>query len=74
MPYSSESRCIGRLQWGGFGHGKAKNSTVDDCRASQSPLPILPAQLAAAYYVVLRYVELPNCLRRMHAGCLWLYR
>jgi hypothetical protein len=22
MPYSSESRCIRRFQWGGFGHGK----------------------------------------------------
>src|ERR1700726_1462975 len=38
--------------------------------ASQSPLPIVPAHLAAADYVVLRYVELPNSLRRMHARCL----
>src|SRR3984893_2737826 len=64
MPYSSESRCIRRFQWGGFGHGA---SDVGAVGASQSPLPILPAQLAAADYVVLRYVELPNSLDRMHA-------
>jgi hypothetical protein len=29
MPYSSESRCVRRFHWGGFGHGKQETSTVD---------------------------------------------
>ena len=45
-------------------------SDVGTVGASQSLYLSLPAQLAAADYVVLRYVELPNSLRRMHARCL----